>query len=83
MQGLMNYRDQRFLIRPSCQRTKAGTFARHTKPTHKANLAKEPALFPRFLGQTQLRWTHTLKMTHPKEGRTYNMGFGVIGAGHC
>ncbi len=31
------------------QRTKSGTFARHTHPTHKANLAKEPALFPRFL----------------------------------
>ena len=30
------------------QRTKSGTFARHTKPTHKANLAKEPGLFQRF-----------------------------------
>jgi len=28
--------------------TKAGPFARHTKPTHKPNLAKEPALFLRF-----------------------------------
>jgi hypothetical protein len=40
-------------------RTKSGTFARRTKPTLKANLAKEPALFPRVLKHPNY-WTHTL-----------------------
>ena len=63
-------------------RTKSGTFARRTKPTLKANLAKEPALFPRFW-DTPYFGRHIRLVTHPKEGRTYNKGFGVIGAGRC
>jgi hypothetical protein len=63
-------------------RTKSGTFARRTKPTLKANLAKEPGLFPRFLDTPKLLDTYFI-VTHSKEGRTYNKGFGVIGAGRC
>ena len=66
---LLNKIEAHIRITQSSQHTKSGTFARltkpthkadtqsrHTKPTHKANLAKEPALFLRFFGHTLLRW---------------------------
>ncbi len=39
------------------QRTKAGTFARHTKPTHKSQPCKRACLVPTLRGHTLLRWT--------------------------
>lgn len=55
-----------------------GTQSRHTK----ANLAKEPALFPRFLDTPDFGG-HIHYGDTPKEGRTYNRGFGKIRAGSC
>ena len=65
------------------QRTKSGTFARHTKQTHKSQPCKRACLVPTLLGHTLLRWTKAFNSTHPDEGHTYNIGFGVIGAGRC
>ena len=65
------------------QRTKSGTFARHTKPTHKSQPCKRACLVPTLPGHTLPRWTHTFNSSYQDEGRTHNMGFGVIGAGRC
>ena len=79
MVGLSNKKCQLFLGRvkiataPS-QAHLQGTQSRRTK----ANLAKEPALFLRFLGHHPLRWTHTRSSIHQDEGRTYNMGFSAM-----
>jgi hypothetical protein len=47
-------------------------------PTHRANLAKEPALFRRSSGHTLLLLDTLFQATHPTEGRTYNMKFCAI-----
>jgi len=51
-----------------------GTQSRHTK----ANLAKEPALFQRFLGHNLPRWTHIFNSNPQDEGRTYNREFAAM-----
>ena len=51
-----------------------GTQSRHTK----ANLAKEPALFLRFLGHTLPRWTQTFNSNRHDEGRTHNREFAAM-----
>jgi hypothetical protein len=56
------------------QRTKSGTFARHTKPTHKSQPCKRACLVPTLPGHTLLRWTHTFNSSYQDEGRTYNIG---------
>ena len=56
-----------------------GTQNRHTK----ANLAKEPALFPCFRVTHLASLDTDVQATHPKEGRTYNMGIAKSRAGRC
>jgi hypothetical protein len=51
---------------PPTQAHLQGTQSRHTI----ANLAKKPALFQRFLGDTLLRWTHIFNSSCQDEGRT-------------
>jgi len=61
-----------FKIETQCQRTKPGTFARHTNPTHKSQPCKRACLVPTLPGHTLLRWAHTFSSTHQDEGRTYS-----------
>jgi len=60
------------------QRTKSGTFARHTKPTHKSQPCKRACLVPTLPGHTLPRWTHTFNSSYQDEGRTYNIGFASM-----
>ena len=67
-----------FLDSTKYQRTKLGTFARRTKPTHtKANLTKEPALFLRFLDRLYLI-DAVCSFTSAKRRRMYNIGISAI-----
>ena len=51
--------------------TKSGTFARHTSPHTKANLAKEPALFQRFWDTLCfVGHIHSIRHTKTKGERT-------------
>ena len=60
------------------QRTKSGTFARHTKPTHKSQPCKRACLVPTLPGHTLPRWTHTFNSSYQDEGRTYNREFAAM-----
>ena len=62
------------------QRTKSGTFARHTKPTHKSQPCKRACLVPTLPGHTLHRWTHSFNLTNQDEGRTYNMSIAKMQA---
>jgi len=67
------------------QRTKSGTFTRHTKPTHKSQPCKRACLVPTraclvptLPGHTPPRWTQTLNSSYPDEGRTHNREFAAM-----
>ena len=60
------------------QRTKSGTFARHTKPTHKSQPCKRACLVPTLPGHTLLCWTHTFNSSYQDEGRTHNREFAAM-----
>ena len=58
--------------------TKSGTFARHTKPTHKSQPCKRACLVPTLPGHTLPRWTHTFNSSYQDEGRTHNREFAAM-----
>ena len=60
------------------RRTKSGTFARHTKPTHKSQPCKRACLVPTLPGHTPPRWTQTFNSSYQDEGRTHNREFAAM-----
>ena len=61
------------------QRSKSGTLAGTQSQHHRSQPAKEPAL-PNASGTHSAPLDTVFSLTHPDEGRTYNMGFGKIRA---
>jgi hypothetical protein len=58
--------------------TKSGTFARHTRPTHKSKPCKRACLVPMLPEHTLLRWTQTFNSSYQDEGRTHNREFAAM-----
>ena len=62
------------------QRTKSGTFTRHTKPTHKRQPYKRAYFVPTLPEHTLPWWTHIKYLKNQDEGRTYNIGIAKMQA---
>lgn len=75
---MIHFNGDKFYGATLSQHTKAYTFARHTKPTHKSQPCK--VCFFANAQATLCGWTQTHIIDDNEEGRTHNRGFAKIRA---